>query len=83
MFYMLYFKNLGDSKKLNYLRTHGSVIGERIGNGRKIFVYLVRDFFVEVVYKNDNSENDSEKLMTFPNVQSLNSYLAKEFMTSN
>jgi hypothetical protein len=78
MFFRLYFKNLSESKKIAYLRANGSAIGERNRHG--IFVYLVKDFFVEVIYKNDNLENESESLITFPTLKALNSYLERDFM---
>jgi hypothetical protein len=80
MFFRLYFKNLSESKKIAYLRANGSAIGERNRHGRKILVYLVKDFFVEVIYKNDNLENESESLITFPTLKALNSYLERDFM---
>jgi hypothetical protein len=80
MFFRLYFKNLSESKKIAYLRTNGSVVGERIRHGRKVIVYLVKDFFAEVVYKNDNPENELESLLTFPSIKDLNSYLERDFM---
>jgi hypothetical protein len=83
MFFRLYFKNLSESKKMAYLQTNGSMIGERTRLGRKIFVYLIRDFFAEVVYKDDNSENEPESVVTFRSIKDFNSHLEKESIICN
>lgn len=82
MFYKLIFKNLSESGKLRFLREHGVSLGVRMRENRKVFIYMVKDFFVEVLYQHDNSEGDAEKLNVFDSLKGLNSYLEKEFKTA-
>jgi len=65
MFFKLFFKHLSESKKLSYVRDHGVMIGTRMRDERKIFLYMIKDFFVEVVYKDDNMDDVAECLGTF------------------
>ena len=82
MFFKLFFKYLSESKKLNYLRKHGVILGTRMRKNHKVFLYMVKDFFVEVIYKNDSAEENAESLGTFTSLEGLNSYLEKEFRTA-
>ncbi len=79
MLFKLFFKYLSESKKLSYLHKNGIMLGTRMRNNRKVFLYMVKDFFVEVVYKDDSADETPESLGTFSNLDGLNSYLEKEF----
>jgi hypothetical protein len=43
---------------------------------------MIKDLFVEVVYKNDNMDETAEHLGTFNSLSGLNSYLEREFKTA-
>jgi hypothetical protein len=58
------------------------MLGTRIKDGRKIYIYMLRELFVEVIYMNDNVEEAPEKLNILNGLKNLNSYLEKEFKTS-
>ena len=58
------------------------MLGTRMKEGRKIYIYMLRELFVEVVYKNDNVEEMPERLNMLTGLKNLNSYLEKEFKTS-
>ncbi|MBS1681101.1 MAG: hypothetical protein JST48_05265 [Bacteroidetes bacterium] len=73
------FKYFSLSKQINYLREHGIMLGSRALNGRKVFIYMVKTFFVEVVYQNDSIEKQVERLNVFNNLSHLNQHLEKEF----
>ncbi len=73
------FKYFSVSKKLEYLREHGIMLGSRMRNNRKVFLYMVKSIFVEVVYQNDSIEKEAERLEVFNNLSHLNQYLEKEF----
>lgn len=79
MFFKLFFKHLSESKKLNYVREHGVMIGTRMRDERKIFLYMIKDYFVEVVYKDDNMDEAAERLGMSNSLSGLNSYLEREF----
>jgi hypothetical protein len=82
MLFNLFFKYLSESKKLHYVREHGVMIGSRMRNERKVFLYMIKDLFVEVVYKDDNMDESAERLGTFTSLSGLNSYLEREFKTA-
>ncbi|HTJ49581.1 MAG TPA: hypothetical protein VL443_09025 [Cyclobacteriaceae bacterium] len=58
------------------------MLGTRMKDGRKIYIYMLRDLFVEVTYKNDNVDEAPEKLNMLNGLKNLNSYLEREFKTS-
>jgi hypothetical protein len=76
------FKYFSLTKQLAYLREHGVMLGSRMRNDRKVFLYMVKSTFVEVMYKNDSIEKEAERLEVFNNLNHLNQYLENEFKTS-
>ncbi len=72
------FKYFSESKKIDYLKEQGIMLGSRLRQGRKVYLYMLRDFFVEVMYQNDNLDLTPERLVTFSNLDNLNSYLEGE-----
>jgi len=73
------FKYFSESRKIDYLKDQGIMLGSRIRLGRKVYLYMLRDFFVEVIYHNDNIDMTPERLKTFTNISNLNSYLERDF----
>jgi hypothetical protein len=73
------FKYFSLGKKVEKLQEDGVVLGTRLRNGRKVYLYMIKDFFVEVIYKNDNLDLSPERLKTFSNLNNLNSYLESDF----
>ncbi|HEV8515355.1 MAG TPA: hypothetical protein VGQ59_18860 [Cyclobacteriaceae bacterium] len=76
------FKYFSLTKQLEYLREHGIMLGSRMRNDRKVFLYMVKNTFVEVMYKNDSIDNEAERLEVFSNLNHLNQYLESEFRTA-
>ncbi|HTE33709.1 MAG TPA: hypothetical protein VK666_25185 [Chryseolinea sp.] len=76
------FRNLSLQQKVNYLQSKGVSLGSRIKDGRRIYVYMVRNLFVEVVYTNDNVSDSAEKVYVLKGLKNLNAYLEQEFRTS-
>jgi hypothetical protein len=79
MFGRLIFSVVSVNKKISFLREQGTILGTRLKNGRKAYLYLIKDFCVEVIFQNDNVELTAEKVTTFANVQEFNRYLEREF----
>jgi len=79
MFFKLVFKYFSTAKKMDVLREEGVMLGSRVRGGRKVYLYMLKDFFVEVVYQGDNLDLEGERVETFSNLDNLNSYLEKEF----
>lgn len=79
MMLKFFFKNLPMNKQVSYLKKKGVGLGTRMKDGRKIYIYMLSDLFVEVLYVDDSSENNPEKLNIISGVLNLNKHLEKEF----
>jgi hypothetical protein len=82
MLLRFFFSRLSIEKQVSYLKKKGIALGTRLKGGRKIYIYMLSDLFVEVFYRNDNSEDTPEKLNVLKGLNGLNEYLEKEFRTS-
>jgi hypothetical protein len=82
MILQFFFRRLSPEKQVQYLKKKGVSLGTRAKNGRKVYLYMLRNLFVEVVYENDNSEQMPERLNILKGLKSLNQYLEKEFRAS-
>ncbi|MCK6616545.1 MAG: hypothetical protein L6Q51_02780 [Cyclobacteriaceae bacterium] len=78
----LIFRLMSVRKKIDYLRDKGTVLGTRLKNGRKAYLYIIKDFCAEVIFQKDNTELSAEQIRTFANVKEFNSYLEREFRSS-
>jgi len=82
MIFRFFFSRLSLEKQVTYLKKKGIALGTRLKGGRKIYIYMLSDLFIEVFYKNDNADESPEKLNMLKGLKSLNDYLANEFKTS-
>ncbi len=82
MLFRFFFSRLSAEKQVAYLKKKGIALGTRVKGGRKIYIYMLSDLFIEVFYKNDNADEAPEKLNMLKGLKSLNDYLANEFKTS-
>jgi hypothetical protein len=82
MLLRFFFSRLSLEKQVSYLKRKGIALGTRLKGGRKIYIYMLSDLFIEVLYKNDNADDAPEKLNMLRGLTSLNEYLEKEFKTS-
>lgn len=73
------FKNWPLERQLEHLKKKGVSLGTRFMQGRSVFVYMMKDLFVQVVYKNDEEWTEVENLMVFNSLEKLNSYLEQDF----
>lgn len=78
----LLFKFMSLRKKINYLRDQGTILGTRLKNGRKAYLYIIKDFCAEVIFQKDNVELSAEQITTFANVKEFNNYLEQEFRST-
>ncbi|HYF70756.1 MAG TPA: hypothetical protein VD884_21625 [Ohtaekwangia sp.] len=66
-------------KQARYLKKKGIMLGTRLKEGRKIYIYMLGDLFVEIVYRNDNVDEEAEQINILRGLENLNDYLEKEF----
>ncbi len=76
------FNSFSREKIIRLVREEGSLVGERERGGRKIYIYLLRDFFVQIIFKKDDPREDVENLEKFADLVQLNLHLEKEFRAS-
>lgn len=82
MLLKFFFNHLSIRRQVEYLKKRGIILGTRNKQGRKIYIYMLTNLFVEVMYRNDNTEDQPEQLNTLSGLKSLNDYLEKEFKAS-
>lgn len=82
MFFKFFFTKMSIHKQVEYLKKKGIMLGTRCKEGRKIYIYMLTNLFVEVVFRNDNTEDTPERTKTLSGLKSLNDYLEKEFKAS-
>ena len=73
------FKKMPLHRQVSYLQKKGIMLGSRLKNGRTIYIYMLRNLFVEVYFKDDNTNETPEKLNILRGLHNLNEYLEKEF----
>jgi hypothetical protein len=82
MILQFFFRRLSIEKQVLYLKKKGVALGSRAKNSRKIYIYMLGDLFVEVMYKDDNMNDGPEKINMLRGLKNLNEYLENEFKAS-
>jgi len=82
MLLKFFFSRMSLAKQVTYLKKNGIVLGTRLKDSRQVHIYMLKDFFIEVVYKNDNMEGEAETLTMLRGLENLNQYLEREFRAS-
>jgi hypothetical protein len=74
----------GDSKEklIKLVREKGTLVGEREHKGRKVYTYLLKNFFVQVMFRSDQPSGQVEYLEKFEDLIQLNLHLEKEFKST-
>jgi hypothetical protein len=75
MFTRFFFNRMSPTKKLDYLRKKGTLIGNRMRNSCLVSVYMLSDLFVEVIFPKESSTEVPEEIRVFHSLESLNGYL--------
>ena len=79
MFDQIIFRYASKKNKEKAIAERGTLMGVRERNGRKVFLIMVKTFFVEAFYVNDDSENELESFNVIGNIGLFNSYMEKDF----
>jgi hypothetical protein len=79
MWSKIVFRFYGDEKKFEMVKDNGIIIGSRQRMDRKVYLYMLKDFFVEVMYINDDIDMQPERIDTFSSLDHLHTYLEKDF----
>ncbi|MEJ7645392.1 MAG: hypothetical protein WKF87_12420 [Chryseolinea sp.] len=73
------FRYLSLDQQVHFLQSKGVSLGSRIKDGRRLYVYMIRNLFVEVIYTNDSVSESAERVYVLKGLKNLNSYLEQEF----
>ncbi len=76
------FGGVSKEKLVKLVKSEGTLVGERVRKGRKVYTYLLKDFFVQVMFKSDHPTGEVEYLEKFENLIQLNLHLEKEFKSA-
>lgn len=68
--------------QVNYLKRRGITLGTRLKDGRKIYLYMLNNLFVEVFFKHDNVNEEPEKVKMINGLVNLTQYLENDFRSS-
>lgn len=79
MLQRFFFNRLSLENKVKHLHKKGVALGSRIKDGRQIHMYMLRDLFVEVIYKEDKTYLAPEKVNILNGLNNLQQYLETEF----
>ncbi len=82
MFTSFFFSRMNPRQQIKMLRRKGIILGTRVKDGRKVYIYMLKDLFAEVLYKNDNADDEAEKISILRGLDNLNNYLENEFRAS-
>jgi hypothetical protein len=82
MILQFFFRQLSAETQVSYLQKNGVSLGSRAKNGRRVYVYMLRNLFVEVMYENDDVNDTPEKVNLLRGLKNLNAYLENEFRAS-
>jgi hypothetical protein len=78
----LVFGEASREKLMELVKEEGTLVGEREHKGRKVFTYLLKDFFVQVMFQSDHPSGDIEYLEKFEDLIQFNMHLEKEFKSA-
>jgi hypothetical protein len=56
----------------------GIMLGTRKKNGRRVYTYMFRDLFADIIYKEDNLDKGAEEMKVIHGLKKLNLHLEKE-----
>ena len=82
MFFRFFFKRLSLRRQVETLKRKGTFLGIREKDSRKVYIYMLTNLFVEVIYRNDDSGNNPEQTRILAGLKKLNAYLETEFKSS-
>lgn len=79
MLHRFFFSRLSLEKKVKHLHRKGVALGSRMKDGRQIHMYMLRNLFIEVIYKEDKTYLAPEKVNILNGLTNLHQYLETEF----
>jgi len=82
MWFKKLFNGLSERKVIQMMRERGWLVGSREHAGRKIYIYMIKGFFAQVMFRQDDPVEAVEYIQTFEDINQLNSHLEQEFKSA-
>lgn len=79
MFFKLFYRRWPLHKQVDFLKRKAILIGSRTRDKRKIYIYMYRDMFAEVLFHEDDPNRPPESANLVKGLKNLNEYLESEF----
>lgn len=79
MFFKLFYRRWPLHKQVDFLKRKAILIGSRTRDKRKIYIYMYRDVFAEVLFQDDDPNKLAESANLVEGLKNLNDYLESEF----
>jgi hypothetical protein len=78
MFIKFLFKRMSIERRVKFLKKRGIIVGTRVKEGRRVHMYMFRDIFAEITFKDDNPANEVETFSMVAGLDKLNEKLENE-----
>lgn len=82
MFLQFFIRQMSPRRQAAYIRKKGTLLGIRIKDQRKVYIYMITNLFIEVIFENDDVSGDAERTKLLPGLKKLNDYLENEFKSN-
>ena len=60
------------------MKKRGIMLASRKREGRQVYIYMYRDLFAEIIFKEDDPEKEAESLLLINGLKKLNQHLENE-----
>lgn len=60
------------------MKKRGIMLASRKREGRQVYIYMFRDVFAEIIFKDDDPEKEAESLLLINGLKKLNQHLENE-----
>jgi hypothetical protein len=79
MIFKLLYRRWPLQKQVDFLKRKAILIGSRTREKRKVYIYMYRNMFAEVIFLQDDPNQPAESARIVKGLKNLNSYLENEF----
>ena len=68
---------LSVGRQVDFMKKRGILLATRQRNGRHVYIYMFRELFAEIIFRNDNPEEAVEEMKLISGLERLNDHLKK------
>ena len=80
MIFRFFFKRMSLQKQADFMRKRGIILGTRYKDGRQLHMYMYRDLFAEILYKDDKEYGEPEAVLTISGLDEFSDRLENEIL---